>query len=105
MERANHWGYIRLVNGRVRHFTQWKDHHEAFNQYVQGSLAELMNEWLLETEEQFPNTCLLTIHDSLVVETASRRRVDAIAKLGAHLGTQMFDVPMVVDVKEWSRGA
>jgi len=101
MEQANHWGYIRLVNGRVRHFSQWKDHHEAFNQYVQGSLAELMNEWLLTTEREHPGLCLLTIHDSLVLETNQEADVAAVAGIGAKLGTEMFGVQMVVDTKEW----
>jgi DNA polymerase-1 len=105
MERANHHGYVRLANGRVRHFASWEEQHKAFNQYVQGSLAELMKDWLLESERRFPEAVLLTIHDSLVLEVANTKAGRAIVAecqaLGARMGTQLFGVPMEVDVKPW----
>lgn len=101
MERANHWGYVRLINGRPRHFRNYEDKHKAFNQYVQGSLAELMKEWLVQADGVCPDISLLTIHDSLVLETGSTQKVDRIRRLGEEIGTAWFDVPMVVDVKEW----
>lgn len=101
MERANHWGYVRLINGRPRHFQNYEDKHKAFNQYVQGSLAELMKEWLIQADLLYPGIVLLTIHDSMVLETADKKKVVAIRKLGEKLGTEWFGVPMVVDQKEW----
>lgn len=101
MESANHHGYVRLVNGRIRWFKGAEDRHKAFNQYVQGSLAQLMNEWLLAADAAHPGTVLLAIHDSLVLETDEQRTVSDVQVLGERLGTQMFGVPMVVDVKRW----
>jgi DNA polymerase-1 len=103
MEAANHWRYIRLVNGRVRHFGTWEEQHKAFNQYVQGSLAELMREWLVQTERRYPGIAVLTIHDSLVLETSSKAKVQAVQRLGEQLGEQMFNVPMAIDLKEWGK--
>ena len=103
MESANHWGYVRLVNGRVRHFGTWEEKHKAFNQYVQGSLAELMRLWLVATEDRFPGVAVLTIHDSLVLETGDEQTVRAIKAMGEQIGTEMFDVPMVVDMKGWGK--
>jgi DNA polymerase-1 len=103
MEAANHWGYIRLVNGRARHFDTWEQRHKSFNQYVQGSLAELMREWLVQTERAYPGLAVLTIHDSLVLETGDDRKVQDVKDLGERIGTEMFNVPMLVDLKVWGK--
>lgn len=102
MTLANHWQYVKLINGRVRHFRTWEEQHKAFNQYVQGSLAELMKAWLVKADELVPNTVLLTIHDSLVLETSSDKAVQMVRSLGEEIGTEWFGVPMVVDLKEWA---
>jgi DNA polymerase-1 len=101
MDLADRRQWIRLVNGRVRHFASWEDQHKAFNQYVQGSLAELMTDWLIEVGKRWPGLVLLTIHDSLVLETADEALVQEVRQLGEELGTKMFKVPMVVDMKVW----
>lgn len=101
MDNADHFGYVRLVNGRPRYFRSYEDKHKAFNQYVQGSLAEFVKEWMVQADALFPDIILLTIHDSLVLETADAKKVKAIAKLGERLGTEWFGVPMLVDLKEW----
>lgn len=101
MDAANHHGYVRLVNGRVRYFRSYEDRHKAFNQYVQGSLAQLMDAWLLQAEAAIPGVILLTIHDSLVLETDDPGLVAVIRSMGEKLGTEMFGVPMVVDLKGW----
>jgi DNA polymerase-1 len=101
MERANHWGYVRLINGRPRHFQGYEDKHKAFNQYVQGSLAELMKEWLIRGDALYPGIVLLTIHDSMVVETADEEKVHGLQALGERIGAEWFGVAMDVDVKEW----
>lgn len=105
MERANHWGYIRLVNGRPRHFRGYEDKHKSFNAYVQGSLAELMKQWLIKADDMFPGIALLTIHDSMVLETGDKRKVQAVRKLGEQIGQRWFGVPMTIDLKEWSNGS
>jgi DNA polymerase I len=94
-------GFIRLVTGRPRFFREYEERHKAFNQRVQGSLAELMKLWMLAVDGQYPGTIVLTIHDSMVLETGYAGVVKAAARIGATLGTQLFGVPMVVDTKEW----
>lgn len=107
MEDANRRGWVPLVNGRPRYFQAWDDEHKAFNAYVQGSLAELMKLWLLETEEVHPGVALLTIHDSQVVEVPDTKEgeevVESIRVMGQQLATLMFDVPFEVDKKEWDK--
>lgn len=102
MKDADHWGYVRLVNGRPRYFQSYEDKHKAFNQYVQGSLAELMKEWLVVSDALYPGIILLTIHDSMVVETGDRSKVEEIQAIGERLGVEWFGVPMDIDIKEWT---
>jgi hypothetical protein len=62
-----------------------------------------MREWLVQTERRYPGIAVLTIHDSLVLETSSKAKVQAVQRLGEQLGGQMFDVPMAIDLKEWGK--
>jgi DNA polymerase I-like protein with 3'-5' exonuclease and polymerase domains len=105
MDRADHWGYVRLVNGRVRFFAGYEDKHKAFNGYVQGSLAELMKQWTLEVDLLWPEMLLLAIHDSLVLEVpiGEEDLVYQARDIGAGIGTDMFNVEMTVDVSEWGK--
>ena len=98
---ANHNGYVRLINGRPNWFNAWDDRTKAWSWYVQSSLAELMKQWMIETEAAFPGVMLLTIHDSLVLETNDEGLVIAVQQMGEGLGSAMFDVPMIVDLKQW----
>lgn len=93
--------YVKLVNGRRRWFRQGEFTHKAFNQKVQSSLAELAKEWAMETERRWPGVLILTIHDSEVLETKDETVPQAVADLGAQLGTAWFDFPMAVDVGRW----
>ena len=68
-----------FATGRPRVFRRDEDDHKAFNQIVQGSLAEFLKDWLIEVqgicdEEGLGYVdgvgytgLLLTIHDSIVV--------------------------------------
>jgi DNA polymerase I-like protein with 3'-5' exonuclease and polymerase domains len=94
-------GWLRLANGRIRWFAAWEDFHKAFNQRVQGSLAELMKDWMIQVEDRWPGTLVLTIHDSLVMETRHFGAVKLAARLGESIGTRMLGVPMQVEVKPW----
>lgn len=100
-ESANHWKYVRLANGRISRMRNFDDFHKSFNRYVQGSLAEWMKAWLIAAEEAHPGVVVLTIHDSLVLETAKKSVVQAIADLGKQLAEDLFQVRWVIDWKEW----
>lgn len=77
--RAVDLGYVKLVNGRQRWFSAYEPAHKAFNQEIQGSLAETMKDIMVETENQYPGALLLQIHDSLVTRL-SRCQIEAGAK-------------------------
>lgn len=57
---------IDLCTGRPRYFFN-EPSYEAFNQEVQGSLAEVMREWMLRVEKEYPDRLVLQVHDSLIV--------------------------------------
>lgn len=62
-------GYINLYTGRKIHFNKEDPRlYRAFNQEVQGGLAELMRDFMLRFEQEFPGLLIGQIHDSLVLE-------------------------------------
>lgn len=65
--RAVNLGYVKLINGRQRFFSAYEPLHKAFNQEIQGSLAETMKVIMIMVENAIPNALLLQIHDSLVL--------------------------------------
>jgi DNA polymerase I-like protein with 3'-5' exonuclease and polymerase domains len=76
---AQRQGFVKLVNGRQRWFSPYEDVHKAFNQEVQGSLAEVMKDVMIQTENEFPNALLLQIHDSVILRL-SRCQIEAGAR-------------------------
>lgn len=66
---AERTGFVRLYNGRERWFSDYEPSHKAFNQIVQGSLAEVMKDLMHEVDTLYPDELLLQIHDSLILET------------------------------------
>jgi DNA polymerase-1 len=65
--KADSVGYVELFTGRKRYFNPIDQHYEAFNQEVQGSLAEVMDRVMLQVEQAFPGRMVLQIHDSIVM--------------------------------------
>jgi hypothetical protein len=61
-------GYVRLINGRLRYFASHEPLHKAFNQVIQGSVAETMTDGMIAVEDRVPDAMLLQVHDSLVLE-------------------------------------
>lgn len=66
--KATQDGWVRLINGRVRWFSDYEPTHKAANQVIQGSQAEVIKDCLVRTDREFPDTILLCIHDSIVGE-------------------------------------
>lgn len=104
-EVAKHKRYLVLANGRPRWFAPHEDTHKAFNQWVQGSIAELVKDWMVAVEQRWPGILVLQIHDSLVLEVTKDRIEENVVRMAAALGKQlaeeMFDVPMEVEYARW----
>lgn len=61
-------GWVRLINGRVRWFSDYEPTHKAANQVIQGSQAEVIKDCLVRVDREFPGMVLLCVHDSIVCE-------------------------------------
>lgn len=117
---ANRTGYVPLANGQLRWFTPREDKRKAWNQRVQGSIAQFFQEWLLLVEEICETAGvmrmgeesgiggagpLMTVHDSIMcllptslVEELSKKIKAAAVKLW----DEMFaGVPGDVDGKQF----
>lgn len=101
--------FVPLANGRKRWFAEYELQygcHQAFNQYVQPSLAELTKDWTIDTEKRHPGVLLMTVHDSqyidasLTGESGEEVAKDIAARAG-ELGTEMFDIVMEADFGPW----
>lgn len=120
------YGWIDLVNGERRWFQEYEEAHKAFNQRVQGNLAQFGIDWLLRTEPHLAGNAelqkraardeigepglVLTIHDSQVLllpddEFGASLAADC-AQFGKDLWKEMFPgVPGDVDYHAWDRVA
>lgn len=110
---------VRLINGRIRWFSSDEFTHKAFNQYIQGSLAELGKDLMLFVEKltndlDIPQRgvqagigeagMLLTIHDSVLLLLPDDDAQDIVSQIcawGSAYGSRMFDFPMLLEAKEW----
>jgi len=70
-------GRVDLVTGRPRWLQSDEAGHEykAFNQYVQGGLAEIMRETMLRVEAAIPEKMLLQVHDSMVLLLSANKKI------------------------------
>ncbi|HXJ63686.1 MAG TPA: aminoadenine-incorporating DNA polymerase DpoZ [Actinomycetota bacterium] len=103
--------YVELANGKRRWFTDYElqyGGHQAFNQYVQPSLAELAKDWTIDTERRHPGILVMTVHDSQyldlpgdLTEDQSSAIASDVAARAAELGTEMFGIVMEADVSRW----
>ena len=68
-EFAQKNGFINLYTGRKIHFDKQDNRlYRAFNQEVQGGLAEIMRTFMLAMDKEFPGRIIGQIHDSLILE-------------------------------------
>lgn len=118
MDHVDRTGYIELTNGKRRYYGKREDSHSAFNQRIQGSLAEYAKAWLLHTDRELrplrergvaegvgPGGLVLVVHDSQVLllpEDEGPEIVDAICRAAEGLWAQWFPgVPGGVDAERW----
>jgi DNA polymerase I-like protein with 3'-5' exonuclease and polymerase domains len=105
-------GYVDIkVSGRRRYFGYGERSHKAWNAVIQGSVAELMKFWMLDTEARWPGVLVLQIHDSMVLELPTGEAERALGEIRA-AGMQMFtdrlvriggaSVPFVSESKQWT---
>lgn len=98
--QAERKGWVPLVGGGRRHFWPGEPEHKAFNQQVQGSLAEFAKRWAIETDRSWPGRLVLLIHDSEVMECEigeGEHVMAGVAAVGSEMGTRFFEVPFGVD--------
>lgn len=106
---AANQGRVKLLPGTEYEVESWFGErdwpHTAWNRIVQGSLAEFFKLWQLETEREWPGLLVLTIHDSLLLEIpggmGGKKLAKEIAGVGGAMATDLFGVPMHVDVERW----
>lgn len=97
-------GFVRLAGGRMRWFGPHEEMHKAFNAVIQGSIAEFMKLFMLEIDHLFPNTLLLQVHDSIVVEVheeIAEGVVGQMCDLGSEMATELFNIKMEMESKAW----
>lgn len=125
--QARHgYGWVTLVNGERRWFQPYEEAHKAFNQRVQGDLAQFGIDWLLLTDPFLMAQTelhkrakkdgigepglVLTIHDSqnllLPDDEYGRDLAQQCAQFGRDLWKRMFPgIPGDVDFHAWDRAA
>jgi DNA polymerase I-like protein with 3'-5' exonuclease and polymerase domains len=109
---AKTYGYVELLTGRRRYFGPFDELYKAFNQRVQGSLAEIMITIMLEIDKLWPGSIVLQIHDSVVmympedeyernlmIEDLNRIVQSAIPEYISKMVTP--EVPFIADVEKW----
>src|SRR5690606_20648019 len=118
-KQAERHGFVRLYNGRERWFSDYEPSHKAFNQIVQGSLAEIMKDIMIDVDRIWPDELLLQIHDSILLETPEETAQERSAQV-CELMKNRFEkavwrpwepggepvlVPYRSDAKKWVRAA
>ncbi len=114
MRFATEWAFVRTVAGTIRAwdtqdggadsygYGKGINYHKAFNQIIQGSVADAMKVWMLEVEAKYPGALLLQVHDDLILELEHEEQAADIARMGEAICARMFvGVPFVADLKEW----
>ena len=111
-QRKHGNGWIDLLNGERRWFQRYEDAHKAFNQRVQGNLAQYAINWMAESDaflqeqglDEHQAGLLLTVHDSQVLllpdSVEGEQMAAHCANIGRRLWTETFPgLPGDVDYK------
>lgn len=112
-------GWVRLINGRIRYFSDYEPTRKAANQVIQGSQAEALKECMIEIERRFPGILLLDVHDAVWIEvednTCGLAQVETCKDIIVETFENMFErrwepggplvrVPFAVDAKPVGSG-
>lgn len=101
-------GYVRLLPNtdfETRSYFGERDFpNSGWNRIVQGSLAEGFKILLGDVEQNWPGRAILTVHDSILLETPADdgdRVAFEVAAHGERLMTSLYGIDMSVDINEW----
>jgi hypothetical protein len=105
-------GWVELINGERRWFGKHEETHKAFNQRVQGNLAQFGLDWIYATDtylrgqgmDEYGAGLVLTVHDSQVLLLPDTLHGEQMAKTCADFGNKLWkdwfpQVPGGVDFK------
>lgn len=112
-------GYVPLIGGRKRWYSDGEDTHSAFNQRIQGSLAYFAKLWTLDTDQRLRYLVdqgrrarigraglILTVHDSQVLllpEDSAAQVVQSVIDSARDLWAGLFPgVPGGADAERWA---
>ena len=108
-QMAQSQGYVRLSTGRVRKFSEWEPVHKAFNQRIQGEVAEAAKRAMLRFDREYSDMLLLQVHDSIVAEIHRDRVTEvtqAMQRIMVETFSQMYrPIPFLADCKPFGRWA
>lgn len=106
-QMAQTQGFVRLSTGRVRKFSEWEPVHKAFNQRIQGEVAEAAKAAMIWFDRDYPDMILLQIHDSMVARIP-KLRVEEVTKAMQDIMVATFSrmyapIPFLADCKPFGR--
>lgn len=119
MAFAERHAFVEMTTGRPRYYAPGEDRHSAFNQRIQGSLAEYGKRWLISTDRLVRpyrdvgrrlgigySGLLLVVHDSQVMllpAADATRVVDQVCENARMIWSEMFPgVPGGADSDRWA---
>lgn len=101
--KAKQFGYIKLWNGRKRHFEHEYDCRAAFNSLVQGGAAQITNESVRRLDRE-GHELLAQVHDAIWVEIPTEEVEETVPKIKSVMEwpseKQWFSFPFPVDAKK-----
>lgn len=104
---ASKRGWVRQLPGTLEesrsYYGEYDFHNTAWSRMVQGSLAEALKLWLIASEEKYPGAMVLTVHDSIVLETrySDAATAQGVAELGGSMLTELFGIEMLAEAGPW----
>lgn len=115
-QRAVRMGWVKLIDGRQAWFSPYDQLHKAFNREIQGSLASVMVDVMIDVENKHPHSLLLQIHDSVTLRIARHEREEVKASVTEILRTrfeqaftrkwksgELVTIPFLSDAKPFGR--
>ncbi len=99
---AEERGYVQYWNGRRRHYTSPDQApHTAFNQIIQGGVAQMVNRAVVRIDRELPESrMILQLHDAVYFHIPTSIVDSIVPEIKARMEDQpQFSVPMTVDVK------
>lgn len=103
--QAERVGFVRMWNGRRRHFGPKDKTHMAFNSVIQGGCGQILMYALIELDKQLPDLQIVnTVHDSIWIylpEDNLESLRDRVISIMREVPEDEFKMPFEVDWKLW----